>query len=283
MPQTLYEIIWIFFIYAFLGWCTEVAYAALDIGKFVNRGFLNGPCCPVYGFGVLIVVGILTPLKDNLLILFTGSVLLTTVLEYITGWILEKAFHNKWWDYSDKPFNVKGYICLKFSILWGLACTFIMVALHPAIFGFIKMIPKTLGIVLSSLILGVFVVDCIVTVSTILKFNKRLRIMGEIADKLKDISNEIGENIYENVSEAIERKELMETRRQKLHETVQQNLEKKKAEYELLNNRYKELLETKIYGHDRLLKAFPGMKSADYDESLLKLKEHLKKFKNYKK
>lgn len=138
MPQTLYEIIWIFFIYAFLGWCTEVAYAALDIGKFVNRGFLNGPCCPVYGFGVLIVVGILTPLKDNLLILFTGSVLLTTVLEYITGWILEKAFHNKWWDYSDKPFNVKGYICLKFSILWGLACTFIMVALHPAIFGFIK-------------------------------------------------------------------------------------------------------------------------------------------------
>ena len=98
MPQTLYEIIWIFLIYAFLGWCTEVAYAALDIGKFVNRGFLNGPCCPVYGFGVLIVVGILTPLKDNLLILFTGSVLLTTVLEYITGWILEKAFHNKWWD-----------------------------------------------------------------------------------------------------------------------------------------------------------------------------------------
>ena len=100
------------------GWCTEVSYAALDRGIFVNRGFLNGPYCPIYGCGVVIVVAVLTPLKDNLLILFIGSFLLTSILEYITGYLLEKVFHNQWWDYSDKPFNIHGYVCLKFSIYW---------------------------------------------------------------------------------------------------------------------------------------------------------------------
>ncbi len=80
MPQNFYELVWIFIIYAFFGWCTEVSYAALDTGKFVNRGFLNGPYCPIYGCGIVIVVTILTPLKENLLLLFVGSVLLTTTL-----------------------------------------------------------------------------------------------------------------------------------------------------------------------------------------------------------
>ena len=83
MPQNCYELVWIFIIYAFIGWCTEVSYAALDRGIFVNRGFLNGPYCPIYGCGVVIVVAVLTPLKDNLLILFIGSFLLTSILEYI--------------------------------------------------------------------------------------------------------------------------------------------------------------------------------------------------------
>lgn len=142
MPQTFYEVVWIFLIYAFIGWCTEVSYATLDVGKFVNRGFLNGPYCPIYGIGVLVVVVILTPLKNSLLILFIGSFVLTSVLEYITGYVLEKVFHNKWWDYSDKPFNIKGYVCLKFSILWGLACSFIMLVIHPIVMGFIHIIPK---------------------------------------------------------------------------------------------------------------------------------------------
>ena len=181
MPQNFYELVWIFIIYAFIGWCTEVSYAALDTGKFVNRGFLNGPYCPIYGCGVVIVVAILTPLKENLLILFAGSFLLTSVLEYITGYILEKVFHNKWWDYSDKPFNIKGYVCLKFSIYWGLACTFIMDIIHPIIYAAIRFIPFVLGVVLLSIIMCVFAADCIITVTTILKFNKRLKVMDEMA------------------------------------------------------------------------------------------------------
>ena len=205
MPQNFYELVWIFIIYAFIGWCTEVSYAALDTGKFVNRGFLNGPYCPIYGCGVVIVVAILTPLKENLLILFAGSFLLTSVLEYITGYILEKVFHNKWWDYSDKPFNIKGYVCLKFSIYWGLACTFIMDIIHPIIYAAIRFIPFVLGVVLLSIIMCVFAADCIITVTTILKFNKRLKVMDEMAASIHRLSNEIGENIYENVTDVIEK------------------------------------------------------------------------------
>ena len=205
MPQNCYELVWIFIIYAFIGWCTEVSYAALDRGIFVNRGFLNGPYCPIYGCGVVIVVAVLTPLKDNLLILFIGSFLLTSILEYITGYLLEKVFHNQWWDYSDKPFNIHGYVCLKFSIYWGLACTFIMDVLHPIIYKGITLMPHIVGMILICIIMTVFFVDCGITVATILKFNKRLKVMDEMAERIHKLSDEIGENIYENVTDIVEK------------------------------------------------------------------------------
>lgn len=105
----------------------------------------------------MIVVAVLTPLKDNLLILFIGSFLLTSILEYITGYLLEKVFHNQWWDYSDKPFNIHGYVCLKFSIYWGLACTFIMDVLHPIIYKGITLMPHIVGMILICIIMiGIF-------------------------------------------------------------------------------------------------------------------------------
>ncbi len=241
MPQNFYELVWIFIIYAFIGWCTEVSYAALDTGKFVNRGFLNGPYCPIYGCGVVIVVAILTPLKENLLILFAGSFLLTSVLEYITGYILEKVFHNKWWDYSDKPFNIKGYVCLKFSIYWGLACTFIMDIIHPIIYAAIRFIPFMLGVVLLSIIMCVFAADCIITVTTILKFNKRLKVMDEMAASIHRLSDEIGENIYENVTDVIEKSEKF----QKTHvELMDKISETKENIYELPQTAKDKLAET---------------------------------------
>ena len=88
MPENLYQAVWIFLIYAFLGWCAEVAYAAVEKGKFVNRGFLNGPVCPIYGFGMLVVATLLWGLRDNLILLFLGSAALTTALEFVTGWVL---------------------------------------------------------------------------------------------------------------------------------------------------------------------------------------------------
>ena len=295
MPQNFYELVWIFIIYAFIGWCAEVSFAAVDSGKFVNRGFLNGPYCPIYGCGVVIVVAVLTPINESLFILFLGSMLLTTVLEFLTGFILEKVFHNKWWDYSDKPFNIMGYVCLKFSILWGLACTFIMKVLHPSIYKFITIIPHVLGIVLLSIIMTAFFIDLGVTVSTILKFNKRLKLMDEVAQKMHQLSDEIGENIYEGVTTVKEKSEEVQDKAGELRgkfeektdavrEAFAENLleskteyehrkEAAKKEYEELTKKYKELITQKNFGFKRLMEAFPDMISRDQNEILKKYKK----------
>ncbi|MDE7389351.1 MAG: putative ABC transporter permease [Lachnospiraceae bacterium] len=124
MNYTFYDIIWIFISYAFLGWCAEVIYAASIKGHYINRGFNTGPVCPIYGVGMLSVLMFLEGIKDNLPLLFISSVIFTSVIEFLVGFVLEKLFHEKWWDYTNEPFNIKGYICLRFSILWGLACVF---------------------------------------------------------------------------------------------------------------------------------------------------------------
>ncbi len=266
MPRNLYEVLWIFMIYAFFGWCTEVSYAALNDGKFVNRGFLNGAYCPIYGCGVVIVVAVLTPLKENLPVLFLGSFLLTSTLEYITGFVLEKIFHNKWWDYSSIPFNIKGYVCLKFSIYWGLACTFVMDIVHPIIYKFITGIPKVLGVVLITVLITVFAADVGITVATILNFNKRLKVLDDIAEKIHRLSDEIGERVYENTALAVENTE-------KIKATNQE----KKKELEELRARYKETMAKKNFGFNRLVQAFPNMKSHEHGEILEKYKIHLNK------
>ena len=200
----LYRFVWMFFIYAFLGWCTEVSYAALVTGKFVNRGFLNGPVCPVYGFGAVIVLAALTPLAGNLLLLFLGSMALTSALEWLTGFALEKLFHQRWWDYSDQPFNLNGYICLRFSVAWGFACLFVVKLLHPTVLLFIRLIPKILGVVLLALMGAVMAADLAATVSAVVKLNRRLEQIDELAARIKEASNEFGENLADRVLEAAE-------------------------------------------------------------------------------
>ena len=171
----MYLLLWIFFVYAFLGWCTEVSFAALTSGRFVNRGFLNGPVCPIYGVGVVIVLFFLDPLRGNTFLLFLGSVLLTSLLEWVTGFVLEKIFHQRWWDYSNEPFNLGGYICLRFSIAWGLACLFVVEIIHPSILWLIHLIPHTLGLVLLACFGAVIAVDLAATGSAIARNSPPIR------------------------------------------------------------------------------------------------------------
>ena len=200
----LYLTLWIFFVYAFLGWCTEVGYAALRTGRFVNRGFLNGPVCPIYGFGVIIVLWVLEPLAENILLLFLGSVVLTSALEWITGLVLEKLFHQRWWDYSDEPFNVGGYICLRFSLMWGAACLFVVKILHPAVVWGVRALPHLAGWGLLAVFAAVMAVDLAATVRTIARMNKQLSQLDELAGRLREVSNELGEHLAVRVIDAAE-------------------------------------------------------------------------------
>lgn len=222
----IYYILLYFFVYGFLGWCTEVGFAAVKEHKFVNRGFLNGPICPIYGVGVTTVIALLTPYRKNLILLYVSSVILVTVLEGLTGWAMDKIFHNKWWDYSEQPFNIGGYVCLIFSLVWGVACVAIMDFIHPLIDKVVTLLPHTIGIVLM-VILGIAMfADLYVTASAIFKFNKRLASMEKIAGELHEISDQIGEDIYEKVIVAMEKQEAS---KQKLDEAAAELKEKTQA------------------------------------------------------
>ncbi len=188
----LMDLFMMFFIYAFLGWCCEVVFAAAVDGKFVNRGFLNGPVCPIYGVGVVAVIILLTPLEDNLAILFFGSVILTSALEFATGWVLEKLFSTKWWDYSRNKFNLKGYICLEFSLLWGLAATFVMRIIHPMIYDLICRTPDVLLNVLVMILGVIMLADGVATVAVIRNLQKRVRVISALAGEIHSISDRIG-------------------------------------------------------------------------------------------
>lgn len=186
------KIIWLFFIYAFIGWCTEVIYAGVNQGVFVNRGFLNGPLCPIYGFGIITVLLCLLPLRENLLLLYIGSVFLTSLLELVTGFGMEKLLHQRWWDYSDEPFNIGGYICLKFSLLWGLACVLIVDVVHPLINHLAALVPDTVSTPLLLVFSGLFAADTAATVAAVTRLNQRLQQIDEVAHALRKVSDAIG-------------------------------------------------------------------------------------------
>lgn len=250
-----------FFVYGFLGWCTEVAYAAAKQGKFVNRGFLNGPICPVYGIGVGVVVQFLTPVENNLVLLYISSTILVTVIEGLTGFLLEKIFHNKWWDYSEQPLNIGGYVCVLFSLIWGVFCVLIVKVIHPLIDKVLMMIPFVLGIVVMVCLAAGLLADLYVTASGILKMNRRLEAMEKIAAELKELSDKVGENIYENVMEGMEFRE------------------EKKARMEELKAKYEEMAENRTKVGERLVKAFPKMQVRQHKEIFEELRERIKRSK----
>ena len=141
--MTYYQICWYFLIYSCIGWCLEVTYHAVSLGLVINRGFLNGPVCPVYGFGMLLLLGVLdwfqgvtggaVPENCRVLVLYVFGVFFATAVELTAGWLLDQIFHARWWDYSEFPYNFHGYICLKFSLLWGAGAIIVITAVHPVV------------------------------------------------------------------------------------------------------------------------------------------------------
>lgn len=228
MDYPLHSLVLLFFVYAFLGWCCEVCYAALRSGGFVNRGFLNGPICPIYGVGMVIVILCLTPVGDSLIGLFLGSFVLTTALEYGTGQVLEKLFHLKWWDYSGRKCNVRGYICLEFSILWGIAGTVIMKVVHPLLYGLVSLLPTWLAWTLDIVFLILLAADLGATLAQIRQLQKRLERIEALASGIHSVSDAMAKDLYDGVQAALVRTK----KYQEELETLQAELEEKKAEAE---------------------------------------------------
>lgn len=199
--MTLYQILWYFVIYSFIGWCVEVVFHAMKAHRLVNRGFLNGPVCPVYGFGVVLVFAAVHLIVDgsggslqdiSLIMLYPIGVILTTSVELLGGYMLDKTFHARWWNYSNEKFNFRGYICLKFSLLWGLGVVFLVKFAHPFIDrATVQFLPYIVGIWIILVLIIAYFADFVVSVLIMLKFNHSLEELDQIQKDMRIVSDQI--------------------------------------------------------------------------------------------
>ena len=207
LTMGIYELLTFFIVYSFAGWVVEVIFHAAFHGHVVNRGFLNGPVCPVYGFGMTAVLFVFSKIgSDNLLVVIAVGIVLTTAIELLAGFILDKCFHARWWDYSDMPLNLNGYICPAFSLIWGMAVAFAVNIAHPYIVRItVDLIPEKTGLIIDCVITAVFIVDTILTALTLIGLNKKLRELNDISRALRSVSDKMSDSIGSNALTATQK------------------------------------------------------------------------------
>ena len=310
-----------FLAYSFLGWACETIYCSIGQGKFVNRGFLNGPLCPVYGFGAMAVLVFLRPIQNNIPLLFLCGMLVTSVIEYITGYLLEKLFATKWWDYSTYRFNIHGRVCLRNSLMFGVLSVVAARVVDPVVRGAIYSLPFWASVSMSAVLLVILLVDLVLTVRTILDINSVLRQFHQLVEQAKLDTAEYLRQSHQEFQQKLEQTtEQVKQSQQELHQRIDQHqlnvelgrmelmdyIEQVKAEraerraekreelLEKLESGQKEIarrMESRIselsvknrFFRKRLLDAFPNMRSIRYETGLDRLKEEVKQKKNNKK
>ena len=229
-----------FFIYAIVGWILEVSYNGIRQGKYINCGVLNGPWCPIYGFAAVSILLSLNALNnDSKIFMFFASMAIASILELITGFILEKVFHKKWWDYTDKNFNIGGYICAEYSLIWGALCFILYEAIHPMIQNFIKAMPLKVVVFVNVFVAILFVIDAIATFNTIVGINRKFKQIEKSSEKLGEVTDEIGEKIADRGIEASKKSSV------------------KRKEFDQRSAEFKKIFENK--SERRILKAFPNL------------------------
>lgn len=255
-----------FVIYSFLGWICETTYCAIIDKQYVNRGFLNGPFCPIYGVGALIVIMVLTPVADNIILLFLCGMIFTSILEYITGFLLEVLFDLKWWDYSDYKFNIQGRVCLLNSTLFGVLSVITVNFINPSITKLIEKIPVNISIWTCVILIICFLLDTTITVYKVLQLGGKLQEMNVLYQELKEkseIYKDIVQQSIDKLDELIEHEKIT---------YVKDQINKLKMKWENV------IVKNKLI-NKRIINAFPSIKSLKYQSSLDKVKEEIRKIK----
>lgn len=160
----------LFIIYSVIGWIVEVINSLISIKRFVNRGFLIGPYCPIYGVGSVLVIVLLTKYLDEPITLLVMSIVICSLIEYFGSLIMEKLFNTRWWDYSNQKFNINGRICLETMVPFGIGCTAIMYVINPFISKLVLSIPTNILNIIAIILGIIFITDFIVSFTVIAKF-----------------------------------------------------------------------------------------------------------------
>ena len=177
----------IFIMFSVVGWISEVLYVGIfHEHKFVNRGFLHGPLCPVYGFGGVVILILPASLYTTWIPLFFSSMIMCTIVEYFVSWIMEKMFHARWWDYSHYKFNIKGRVCLLNSVLFGFLGLGVIHFVYPQMLNFLDWLGDFVIQVSSDSIAVVLAVDMIATVRKLVDFSATMEKIKTFGESLRD-------------------------------------------------------------------------------------------------
>ncbi len=234
-------------IYSFIGWCCECVYCFLLNGKLVNRGFLYGPFCPIYGFGALSIIFALKGFPQTATAIFFGGMVVTSALEYVTSWAMEQLFDAKWWDYSKQKWNLHGRICLLNSTLFGILCVVLMFDLHPLVSSWLSPFNVDFKAGFAAALLLYFAADFGVTLYHVLGINLRL-------DRLEKIRFEIEEK-YTQLDKKLDFAAFSERLRE---------LDLKDE----LTERFQNMLKKNEFYERRLFDAFPNLRNRRHPEYL---------------
>ena len=277
------EVLLLFYCYAFLGWCAEVSYHAVITGSFINRGFLIGPLCPIYGFGVMAVILLLSPIQERGLLLFFAALVLTSFLVFLTGLLLEKLFHARWWDYSLEPFHLGPYVCLRFSLLWGFACVFVVRLLHPFLVSLIAFLPLWLEACLLSLFSVGLMVDLCATAASVTMLFRHLARLDGLSQEIQHLSDRLGEKISDSTLELLERqkyaKEHLVVVKEQVGERLDAHQEQLILHLEGRREEFRRTLAALSRRRRRLLKAFPTLRSTVHPQILRLIRDALARHK----
>ena len=176
------EMIWcyvlLFFVSSFLGWVMEVTVKAIQFHRFINRGFLIGPYCPIYGVGTVLLTALLSPIKDEPVSVFVQAMVVCGVLEYVTSWLMEKLFHARWWDYSHKRFNLHGRVCASNLLAFGVMGLMMIYVVDPWLFRLFGHLSSLAAKVLGSVLMALMLADVAISSTILAKIRHTAEITG---------------------------------------------------------------------------------------------------------
>ena len=183
----------LFMIYSVCGWCMEVICKLIQYKRFINRGFLMGPYCPIYGYGALLITFLLKKYTDDPIALFIMAIVVCGTLEYLTSYFMEKVFNARWWDYSQKKFNINGRICLDTIVPFGLLGLFIMYVSNPFLIRQIEKLPEIVLNILFWSLLAIYIIDNIISQVVVRYIRTTERDVGNELDNTEEITKKVRE------------------------------------------------------------------------------------------
>lgn len=196
--ETILFLIACFIIYSVIGWIMETTLILINTKKLVNRGFLIGPYCPIYGFGAITMILYLTQYKDNILTVFILGVVTCSLLEYLTSYFMEVLFKTRWWDYSEHKFNLNGRICGQNSLLFGVGGLVIIYITQPIIIKLLNSIPPTIFNITTIILLLIIVIDAILSINIVNKFKHTLTTIDLKKDSTQEFAKVVRETLINN-------------------------------------------------------------------------------------